>query len=100
MYWNAQRPAILTNFTSTWHRLAGLRLLEQFQLSRRAFPCTTQIGQAQRPKDALDRAHGEPDLMHPQKPQPRPGGPVAQRLARVADVPEDLRAQLGRPLPG
>ena len=68
--------------------LPGLGLFEELQLSRRAFRGPPQVGHAEVPEGPLDRAHGEPDVIRPQQPEPGPCRPIAQGFPRIADVLE------------
>src|SRR5437867_1792607 len=70
---------------------AGLRLLEELHLPGDPLSRPPKTRDAEIAKNALDRAHGNADVVNAAKPELGPGGAVGEFPARLADQLDDPR---------
>jgi hypothetical protein len=75
-------PAILRNFTSTWTVFAGLRLFEEFHLSRRPLAHPPPPWQTDVAKDSLDDTDGDTNVVNAAQPKLSTLGTVLELVAR------------------
>src|SRR5205823_11309518 len=79
---------------------ARLRLLEELHLPGDPLPRPPKTRDAEIAKNALDRAHGNADVVNAAKPELSPGGAVGEFPARLADRLDDRRGHAAAPTTG
>src|SRR5436309_7243091 len=79
---------------------AGLRLLEELHLPGDPLSRPPKTRDAEIAKNALDRAHGDADVVNAAKPELGSGGAVGEFPARLADQLDDPRGHAAAPTTG